>query len=146
MDSFCPNHKKFHLSWHSRMINWLVVSNMTCGIWWIFTQSLKSPKISFWWAILFKVYKVWAKKYWGVIFHDTELWCKTWIKPDLLVSKIAWGIGKLSLEHSKSPKNCTLMGSFCPQQIMFHLENFRGICVMTLKGKCKVGLVAWKMT
>ena len=33
------------------------------------------------------------KKYRGVIFHDTGQWCKVWINPDLVVSKIAWGIG-----------------------------------------------------
>ena len=33
------------------------------------------------------------KKYRGVIFHDTEQWRKIWINPDLVISKIAWGIG-----------------------------------------------------
>ena len=33
------------------------------------------------------------KKYRGVIFHDTEQWCKIWINPDLVVSKMTWGIG-----------------------------------------------------
>ena len=33
------------------------------------------------------------KKYRGVIFHDTEQWCKIWRNPDLVVSKMAWGIG-----------------------------------------------------
>ena len=32
------------------------------------------------------------KKYRGVIFHDTEQWYKIWIKPDLVVSKMEWGI------------------------------------------------------
>ena len=41
--------------------NWLVVSNMTCGILWILTQTLKSPKILLQWTILSKVYEVWAK-------------------------------------------------------------------------------------
>ena len=41
--------------------NWLVVSNMTWGILWILTQTLKSPKILLQWAILSKVYEVWAK-------------------------------------------------------------------------------------
>ena len=56
MGSFCKNHKvsakkvqKSYLSWQWRVIqnlkkNWLVVSNMTWGIWWIFTQPLKNPK------------------------------------------------------------------------------------------------------
>ena len=41
--------------------NWLVVSNMTWGILWILTQTLKSPKILLQWTILSKVYEVWAK-------------------------------------------------------------------------------------
>ena len=62
--SFCPNHIKFqlkkvqksYLSWHWRVMqsskkNWLVVSNMTGGIWWIFTQPLKSLKTSFRWTL-----------------------------------------------------------------------------------------------
>ena len=57
MDSFRQNNIKFqlkkdrrsYLSWHWRVMrslkkNWLVVSNM--WILWIFTQQLKSPKIS----------------------------------------------------------------------------------------------------
>ena len=73
--SFCKNHiklqlkkvQKTYLSWHWRVMqslkkNWLVVSNMTWGIWGSFTQPLKSPNISLWWTILSKVYEVWAKK------------------------------------------------------------------------------------
>ena len=48
--------QKSYLSWHWRVMqslkkNWLVVSNMTWGIWRIFTQPLKSLKISFWWDL-----------------------------------------------------------------------------------------------
>ena len=75
--------------------NWLVVSNITWGIWWIFTQALKSLRISLQWAILSKVYAVWAKKYREVIFHDTEQWCKNWINPD------HEKFGELWLEHRK---------------------------------------------
>ena len=66
------------------------------------------------------------QKYKGVIFHDTEHWCKVWINPDLVVSKMAWGIGCIFIRALKSLKNCTLMGSFCPKHIMFQLENFIG--------------------
>ena len=71
MGSFCLNHinfsakkvQKSYLSWHWRVMqslkkNWLVVSNMTWGIWWIFTQPLKSPKISLRWAIF--VQSIWG--------------------------------------------------------------------------------------
>ena len=61
------NVQKSYVSWHGKVMqslkkNWLVVSNTTWGIWWIFTQPLKSLKISLRWAILSKVYEIWAKK------------------------------------------------------------------------------------
>ena len=70
---------------------------LTWGIWWIFTQPLKSPKISLRWAILSKVYEVWAKKiqksylswHWSVIQNLKN--------PDLVVSKMAWGIWRTSI-------------------------------------------------
>ena len=87
---------------------------------------------------LSKIYDVWPKTYRGVIFHDAVQWCKTWISPDLVVSKMAWGIGWTLIRAPKSLKNCTLMGSFCPKHIMFQLENFKGVmCHMTLKGVAK---------
>ena len=78
------------------------------------------------------------KKYRGVIFHDTEQWCKIWINLDLVVSKMAWGIGLTFIEAFKSLKTCTLMGSLCPKHIMFSLENFRGIMCHETEGWCKI--------
>ena len=89
------------------------------------------------------------KKCSGVTFHDTEQWCKIRIDLDLVVSKMAWGIGWTFIRAPKGPKNCTLLGSFCPKHVMFQLENFRGICVLTLKGvtkfkgKLTCGLKKW---
>ena len=63
MGSFCPTLIKFqlkmyksYLSRHWRVMqslkkNWLVVSNMTWGIWWIFIQPLKCLKISLRWGL-----------------------------------------------------------------------------------------------
>ena len=68
------------------------------------------------------------KKYRGVIFHDTEQWCKNWIRA------------------LKSLKNCTLIGSFCPKNIIFQLKISEELCVITLKvdanfkGKLTCGL------
>ena len=42
--------------------NWLVASNITWGIWWIFTKPLKILTISFQWVLYDKVYKVLATK------------------------------------------------------------------------------------
>ena len=64
MFSFCLSHIKFPLKKYRKVVshatgewckvflkNWLVVSNMTWGIWWIFTQPLESPKISLRWTL-----------------------------------------------------------------------------------------------
>ena len=109
----------------------------------------KVPKFYFNALFLSKVYEVWAKKYGGVIFHDTEQRCKIWINPDLVVSKMAWGIGWTFIRALKSLKNCSLMGYFYSKHIMFQLENFRGI--MSWHWKMMQNLkenwfVAWKMT
>ena len=77
------------------------------------------------------------KKYRGVIFHDTEWWCKIWINPDLVVSKMAWGIGWTFNRAPRSLDNSTFMGSFCPKHIKFQLENGRGMCHDT-EGCCKI--------
>ena len=77
------------------------------------------------------------KRHRGVIFHGTKQWCKIWINLDLVVSKLAWGIGWAFIRALKSLKNCTLMGSFCPKHIMFQLENFRGIMCHALKDDVK---------
>ena len=78
------------------------------------------------------------KKYGGVIFHDTEQWCKIWINPDLVVSKMAWGIGWTFIRALKSLKNYTLMGSFCPKHIMFQVEHFVGVMCHDTEGWCKI--------
>ena len=62
------------------------------------------------------------EKYGGVTFHNTEQWCKIWINPDLVVSKMAWVIGWTFIKALKNLKNCTLMGSFCPKDIIFQIE------------------------
>ena len=106
--------------------NWLVVSNITLGISWIFTQSLKGLKSSLWWALLPKV-KVWAKNYRGVIFHDTEQWCRIWINFGLVVSKMAWGIGWTFIKALKSH-----YGPIC-----FSYKISEELCIMTLKEDAK---------
>ena len=84
-----------------------------------------------------KVYGVWNKKNKGVIFHDTEQWCKIWINPDLVVSKMAWGIGWTFIRALKNLKNCTLTGSFCQKHIIIQLENSREILCHDTEGCCK---------
>ena len=57
-------------------------------------------------------------------------------KPDLVVSKIAWGIGWTFIRAPKSLKNCTLMGSFCPKH-SFRQKISEELCIITLKGVAK---------
>ena len=114
--------------------------SMTWGIWWIFAQNLKVWKSHFDGLFLPKVYGVWNKKNKGVIFHDTEQWCKIWINPDLVVSKMAWGIGWTFIRALKNLKNCTLTGSFCQKHIIIQLENSREILCHDTEGKLTCGL------
>ena len=72
------NPQRSYVSWKWRMIqnlkrNWLVISKLAWGIWWILTWALESlTNFHFNVLLLRKVYIVWAKTYRGVIFHETE--------------------------------------------------------------------------
>ena len=72
--------QKSYLSWYWRVMlslnkNWLVVSNMTWEIWWIFTQALKSLKISLQWDLfihsmrfeLKKIQRSYLSSHWTVM-------------------------------------------------------------------------------
>ena len=117
--------------------NWLLVSNMTWRVWWIFPQPLKSLKICFRWVLFVQSKKVWATKiqksylslHWTVMKNLNEL----------VVSKMAWGIGWMFITVLKSLKNCVLMmGSFCLNYTLFQLENFIGIMCHDTEGWCKI--------
>ena len=69
-----------------------------------------------------KYMKIWDKKYRGVIFHDTGQWCKIWINPDLVVSKMAWGIGWTFIRAHKS-KKLYVDGFFCQKHLILQQEN-----------------------
>ena len=107
---------------------------MTREIWWIFTQALKSLKISFRWPVFVQSVQ-------GLSCKNTEKLSfmtlkKIWINPGLVVSKMASGIGWTLIRALRSLKNCTFMGFFCPNH-MFQLENVSGIIVLTLKVDAK---------
>ena len=57
------------------------------------------------------------QKYRGIIFHDIGQWRKIWINRDLMIAKMTWEIGWTFTRALKSPKNCTLMSSFCPKHV-----------------------------
>ena len=98
--------------------NWLVISNMTWQILWIFTQPLKNQKISLRWAICFQ-------SIWGLSYKNTDELSFMALNID---AKIAWEVGWTFVRVLKSLKNFTPMGSFCQKHIMFQL---------TLKGDAK---------
>ena len=95
----------------------------------------KSDNFTWMWCFCPKYVRFELKKCRVVIFHDNEQWCKIWINPDLVVLKMAWGIGWNFIRTLKNLKNYTLMSSFCPKH-MFQLEDLK-LCVMTLKGDVK---------
>ena len=86
------------------------------------------------------------KKYRGVIFHDTEEWCKIWINPDLMVSKMAWGIGWTFIRAPKSLKIVHLWALFV-QSICFRKfqKNYVSWHWRVLQNLIENWLVAWKM-
>ena len=138
---------KIYLSSHWRVTqslkkNWLVFSNMIWGIWWIFTQPLKSLKILLQWVLFSKVYKGWAKKYRGVIFHDTGEGWKIWINAKLVVSKITWGIGWTFIRALKSLKFGLWWALFF--QSIFH-RNYVSWHWRVMQNLKESWLVAWKM-
>ena len=132
MGFFCPNHVQFQLKkvlksyfwWHWRVIqglkkNWLVVSNMTKGIWIIFTQPLKSLNILLQRAFFVKSMKVWDKKikrsylswHWTVMQNLNKtltLWFQNWHED----------LGELSSKHFKIWKFVLWLALFV-QSVMF---------------------------
>ena len=70
------------------------------------------------------------KKYRGaVIFHDIEESYTIWRKTGLWFGKWHEEFGRISPEHSKISKICTLMGCFWSKYKMFELKKYRGVYV-----------------
>ena len=110
-------------------------------------QPFRTPKVSLRWAIFVQSISGLSLKKTDELSFMTLNSMQKLNKPcDLVVSKIAWRIGWTFIRALKNLKNCTLMGSFCPQNIMFQSEISEELCVMTLigdanfKGKLTRGL------
>ena len=74
--------------------NWLVVSHMTWWrTWWIFTEPLRSLKISFRWTLFLKSMQGLSCKNTKESPFMTLNTDENWINLDLMVPKIAWSIG-----------------------------------------------------
>ena len=119
--------------------NWLVISKLTWGIWWILTQALESlKKFHFSVLLLSKVYIVWAKKYGGVIFHETEEGYKIWRGINLLFKNWQKEFVKFWPERSKVSEIFTLMGSLWAKYILFELKKYRGVIVHEIEEGYKI--------
>ena len=81
------------------------------------------------------------KKYRGFIPHYPGHWCKIWRKTDLLF-QIWQEFGEFWPEHSKVPKICTFIGSYCAKYLMFDLKKYRGVIFHDTEKWCK----AWRKT
>ena len=151
--SFCKNHINFQLKMYRDLSVMTMKSDakfkekLTCGFKYdmgnlvnFHPTTQKSKSFTFMGYFCPKHMKFELKKCRGVIFKNTEQWYKVWMNPDLVVSKMAWRFGWTFIRAPKSLKNCTLKASFCSNVSnveMFQFENFRELCVMTLKGVAK---------
>ena len=128
--------QKSYLSWHWRVKqslkkNWLVVSNIMWGIWWIFTQPLQSLKISFRWALFVQSIQGLNYKNLEVIFHETEQWCKIVVWPRGFKNGMRiWVNFHWSTEKSEK--------LYFDELILFQLEKLIGIMCHDTEGWCKV--------
>ena len=126
--------------------NWLVVSNMTWGIWWIFPHPLKSPKISLQWAVFVQIYEVWAKKiqtiyfswHWAVMKSLNKAWpcgfkngMRNWVNFHLSVQK---------------SEKFYIDGIFLPKAYTVSVRKFQRNYVSRHQSLSENWLVAWKMT
>ena len=162
MVSFCPNHIKFQLKRCRRFISHNTESDanvkekLTCGFKYDkrnlvnFHQTTQKFKNFFSMGFFCPKYtRFQLQEYRGVIFHDTEQWCKIWIKPDLVVSKMAEELGELSLEHPKVWK-LYIDGLFLSKAYTVSVRNFQRNYVSwhwrVLQSLNENWLVAWKMT
>ena len=104
--SFSQNHIKFQLKKYRKLSLMTLKSDakfkekLTCEFV-EFHPTTQEPK-----SFCPRYMRFELKKYRGVIFHDSEQWCKVWINPDLVVSKMAWGIG---WTFNRAPKSLKIV-------------------------------------
>ena len=128
---------KSYLSWQWRVMeslnkNFLVVSlsNLTCGIWWIFITSFKSLKIcTFMWSFSPKDKMLQLENFRGIICLGIEGWCKVLNKTDLWLQK--WH--KVVNFHASKKKS---------QNLHFHWIHLSK-AYKNLDGKIQKSYVSW---
>ena len=78
--------QKSYVSWYWRVMqsskeNWLLVTKVTGGIWWILMWAVTNLKVcTLTWYFCQEHVKFQLKKYRKIISHDTEDWSKLWRK------------------------------------------------------------------
>ena len=77
------------------------------------------------------------KKYRGVIFQHTEQWHKIPINPDLVVSKMSWGIVLTFINRALKVWKIVHWWALFVKSICFSYKISEKICVMALKGDAK---------
>ena len=117
--------------------NWLVASNITWGIWWIFTKPLKILTISFQWVLFDKVYKVLATKMQRSYF--------SWHQTVMQHVKKPWPCGlKNDIRNWMSTQNSETLYLhldgffFFLRHIMLQWENFITIMCADTEGWCNL--------
>ena len=120
--------------------NWLVISKLTWGIWWILSQALENLKTFYFNVLLFrKVYIAWAKK-----VHKSYLSWNWWGiqnlgRNGLAVSKLAQWIWQILTWGLKSLKdfhfNGLLMSKLC---IVLAKKKYRGVIFLETEGGYKI--------
>ena len=112
--------------------NWLVISKLTWGIWWILTQALESLKIVYFNVLLFsKVYIAWDKKVHRSYLSWNWRGIQNFGRNRLAVSKLAqwiwkildWGLKSLKDFHFNGllmSKLCTVLAKKKYRGVIFH--------------------------
>ena len=131
MGSFCKNHIKFQLEKYRTLSPITLKSDAKFHP---TTQKFKNSTSMDYFCLKYTRFEL---KKCRVIFHDTEQWCKIWINPDLVVSKMAWGIGWTFIRAPKSLKIVHWWTLFVQSIYCFSWKVSEELCTMTLKGVAK---------
>ena len=118
---------------------WLVLPQMTWGIFQIITRALECLKIvSFMTSFCpkWKMYKL--KTYKGVLCHDNEQWCKNWRKIDMSIENWQSNLKNFDRSTQKSQKICTLIRCFWPKCIIFEFKKYTGYIFHDTREWCKI--------
>ena len=133
------------------ILNWLVISKLTWGIWWILTRAFESLKHFHINGLLFtKVYIVWAKKVQRSCLSWNWRGIQIWRGIDLFFQNWHQEFDKFRPEHSKSVKdfhfNGLLLSKLCIVWAKKVQRSYLSCYWRVMQNLKKNWLVPWKMT